>query len=513
VKKTSTDKNLSSFSASFVRMGYIQTEIPGREGKEASASAPKPSGEVRTMKAVKIGAVALISLMVLVFAGGPMLVEWYVFRDKPSELKSMYHDFKSRELTFPADALDIQPASAETQAAATAFREVWDKDNKLATKVAKLCQGDLVANAAKLDPAARADLAQLVPLLAAWRRLVDRPDYTINVLATAPLDETQTSLAVPNFLMLQTVCKLAALQAVVDGSEGRPAEALDGAESVLKAARAHPYDLLITQLIAIAIRSIGATAEQAVVAACNDPALLRRALDQQKRELDAIRTMPNQKSLMPCERVGMMRLAKQQGIDVPDLTPMTERKLASLANGVQADYLEKVVLPKVQNDSQKAQLVRRQIASYRNMAALSGGPVTSFKDSLSKLAGHFAEPILFIVGVPNFMEAPTREQTAIVRLELLRLETARKLAAIERGTPPADLAALTPAYLDKSLADRFAKNDAPYSLAGDKIYSIGPDGKDQQASISYDPTNGTTSAGDIFFKPVPTAATPLAEKR
>ncbi len=32
------------------------------------------------------------------------------------------------------------------------------------------------------------------------------------------------------------------------------------------------------------------------------------------------------------------------------------------------------------------------------------------------------------------------------------------------------------------------------------IYSLGPDGEDQRAAVSYDPTNGTFSAGDIFIR-------------
>ena len=37
----------------------------------------------------------------------------------------------------------------------------------------------------------------------------------------------------------------------------------------------------------------------------------------------------------------------------------------------------------------------------------------------------------------------------------------------------------------------------PLRVANDRIWSLGPDGQDQSARVSYDPTNGTVSAGDI----------------
>jgi hypothetical protein len=40
-------------------------------------------------------------------------------------------------------------------------------------------------------------------------------------------------------------------------------------------------------------------------------------------------------------------------------------------------------------------------------------------------------------------------------------------------------------------------NDMPVSVAPDRVWSVGPDEEDQGGALSYDPTNGTVSPGDI----------------
>lgn len=60
------------------------------------------------------------------------------------------------------------------------------------------------------------------------------------------------------------------------------------------------------------------------------------------------------------------------------------------------------------------------------------------------------------------------------------------------------LAALRAGNQDAASRIRDPFVDAPLKTTADKIYSVGPDGIDQSGTVIYDPTNGTTSAGDIM---------------
>ena len=70
-----------------------------------------------------------------------------------------------------------------------------------------------------------------------------------------------------------------------------------------------------------------------------------------------------------------------------------------------------------------------------------------------------------------------------------------------RGAAPESIQALVPDYLPELPTDPFNAEESPELryVSDEIVYSIGPDKKDQEAAIKYDPTNGTISQGDIFF--------------
>jgi hypothetical protein len=109
------------------------------------------------------------------------------------------------------------------------------------------------------------------------------------------------------------------------------------------------------------------------------------------------------------------------------------------------------------------------------------------------------------IGIANFLEAGTRYQTAAARIQLARAILASRRALIATGNFP-DLStsgSLAPILPNGLPADPFTFTTAPRSLLADitsqtmKIYSIGPDTRDDHGAPEYDPTNGTVSIGDI----------------
>ena len=100
---------------------------------------------------------------------------------------------------------------------------------------------------------------------------------------------------------------------------------------------------------------------------------------------------------------------------------------------------------------------------------------------------------------PLTEEARSRVNEQRARFDLLRLRTARRLRALEKGVSLTDPSLLVPEYLEALPVDRFSESGASYRFAGD-FYSIGNDRIDDGGAIVYDPTNGAPSKGDIFLR-------------
>jgi len=108
-------------------------------------------------------------------------------------------------------------------------------------------------------------------------------------------------------------------------------------------------------------------------------------------------------------------------------------------------------------------------------------------------------------GIPNYLEVQTRHKVTDMKFQLLRMATAAKYHLVTARDFPSsekDFASLLPDgvprdvfSISKKAPLRFIRN-SPDEFT---VYSIGPDDGDDKASISYDPTNGTITPGDIFI--------------
>jgi tetratricopeptide (TPR) repeat protein len=101
------------------------------------------------------------------------------------------------------------------------------------------------------------------------------------------------------------------------------------------------------------------------------------------------------------------------------------------------------------------------------------------------------------------IEAKVRESAIISRLREARLSAALELWKREQGRYPESLDPLAGRYFETALpVDPFSGKPFRYRVAPDAsrrhFWSIGPDSEDQDGNLSYDPSNGAISAGDIF---------------
>ncbi|MCX7014584.1 MAG: hypothetical protein NTW86_18875 [Candidatus Sumerlaeota bacterium] len=98
--------------------------------------------------------------------------------------------------------------------------------------------------------------------------------------------------------------------------------------------------------------------------------------------------------------------------------------------------------------------------------------------------------------------ASVRQRTANASAALLRMTAAAKRHFIEFGAFPANEREFTPLLPEGPPPDPFGGQPLRFSAGVEPFvcYSVGPDETDNSGAISYDPTNGTRSAGDILVK-------------
>ncbi len=106
----------------------------------------------------------------------------------------------------------------------------------------------------------------------------------------------------------------------------------------------------------------------------------------------------------------------------------------------------------------------------------------------------------------NRQEAITRHKVADSKFQVLRAGTAALHRFYSTGDFPTTVSEFAPLlphglpadpFTTKSLPLRFVNNPEPEPFV---VYSIGPDGLDDDGSIRYDTTNGTVSRGDVLIR-------------
>lgn len=117
-------------------------------------------------------------------------------------------------------------------------------------------------------------------------------------------------------------------------------------------------------------------------------------------------------------------------------------------------------------------------------------------------------PSLGTAHTPNYDEVRVRHRVANTKFELVRTANAVRHHLLAHGhwPDPGSPEVLHPLLSDGIPADVFSPTTAPLNLLHEPatdamvVYSVGPDGRNDGATIDYDPTNGTISAGDIAFR-------------
>jgi hypothetical protein len=138
---------------------------------------------------------------------------------------------------------------------------------------------------------------------------------------------------------------------------------------------------------------------------------------------------------------------------------------------------------------------------WKSLEQLNRGSREPDANEIQSLFGPIAANLPETV-MPNIKEAVVRHQVADAKFQLVRMATAAKYRFISEQAFPRSAEEFVPLLPDGPPKDPFAEEPLKFIAAPEKFtcYSIGADEEDNRATVSYDPTNGTVSRGDIFLE-------------
>jgi|GEM_PF-1393735 len=444
--------------------------------------------------------ISILVLLFLVHLGLRIFVEQKVFSKMGPGGEKDYKKWVTEEVIIDPSEIKAPPFLPETEKAAQNFREQWEELKERALDISSKYR-DYLRSEDKPTTQLEAlfkELPEMQPLLSAMEELSQQPDYEIEALAAGQKPEEVKNIPFPNFLSWQVTQKLFSLKSYKLLLEEDFSGALEHAEKIIRCSKTHKYSTIIANLIGIAGYSIGAKAWIKAVDDCDDPALLKKTLDQQNMLAPQEPFFDPDLDPSVLDNLGTIKTAHRYGIQ-GDIRGKTGRELWGEAFLVEARFREQLILPHL-TDPKDIEWQEKMIQNNRQTSALFGGEIKNIKGLGYALMSGILDPVFYNIARPNFSEMGTRDRVSRAKFDLLRIHTAWKLFTLEKGEEPKTLEDLCPEYLPEPLIDHFSK--AGEILRIDPFpYSIGPDQIDQKTNIFYDPTNGTLSLGDVFLKP------------
>ncbi|MBN1902942.1 hypothetical protein JW926_16585 [Candidatus Sumerlaeota bacterium] len=449
--------------------------------------------------------VCTVILLLLIITGWKIYWENIAYSRMPPEQKKEFDEWRSVNLNLTLEELEAQPFSEETSEAVKAFASEWKDRQRNVSELTQLYYEYRDKSAREKSPEEfmkiTEKLEQHEPLIRAFENLANQPDYEIEALVLCNDVFTSNYEYLNHDSEMTPVYPLMANQGLLEIKtdallfEGKVLEASQAAETIIRSAKSHKYSMLMNRMIAMQGLNRGVKTWYRVVNHCDDPRMLREILDRQNLLVPPVLTEKD-KNILVTHNLGIIRIAMRLGMDV-DIENKTGRGIFRESLRLERRYLNERVFPYIKNKSQKERLGR--VISYTGSRRKVLHKISDFL-ILDSWDLYGKPAMLYLFNAPNAKEVITRDMATRSRYDILRLETAQNLYAMEKGGTPGILSDLVPEYIPVLPKDLFSKEEKGL---GEKpfIYSIGPDEIDQKGELGYDPTNGTISPGDIYFLP------------
>lgn len=400
-------------------------------------------------------------------------------------------------IAAPGVSLDAEPIAPELQAAVDAWWAVRGG----------VLDADLVAWTTTVGNMTDDEWAAVEPLIAAYRALVERPDYFMQAI---DLGESAPMTPYPSFgTDARAMARLMMWQSGLALESGDHAAALDLAASIAHSARIDRYSAGFLQGMGAAVLTSAVRAWLPAIRATGDPDLLRASRDAQDRLASQLIFLPPDLELPYWDHVGVMRDLQRRGVEI-EITPLGGNEVMRTLAESQMRYLTETLIPRVRTAGGNTSSLEQQLTGYQMQYDLfdyTSGPADFILHPLRTRTAS----ILRGIGQSALDGTHLYINDSLIRFDLLRLETAERLYTLATGAPPQSINDLVPDYLDEALADRFDPEGGLYRRAG-VWYSIGPDGIDDGASVRYE--YRVSPLGDIFLPraepPIPPSDPPPA---
>lgn len=301
---------------------------------------------------------------------------------------------------------------------------------------------------------------------------------------------------VPNFLAGQISAKMLCVEGRYLESQGQYRKALDNYMTALTMGRDYsaPEGTLISYLISVAIESISLNQLHHLVASGN---LDRTTLDYVLKRLETIEATQGTTADAFRGEANFMKWMIQKMRENPEEAQKKILEGSPYSVGLSADDLRAL--------ADRLEAERKRFWDFKIKFIETPywqRDSEAHEKQLEAMIATF-HPMTKIA-VPNFLEADVRALVTKSKLRETELATALVACKMDKGRYPKRLSELVPEYFAALPVDPFVGHDYGYKPAPDGssyvLYGVGPDRKDEGTAMLYDPTNGTISGGDVFFK-------------
>ena len=335
----------------------------------------------------------------------------------------------------------------------------------------------------------------LRPHVIAWQRVFKE------VRAGAALDYAKGigyrgfNTPVPNFLVVQYAAKMLCVEGRMFEFDGKHGQAMEDYLTVLAMGRdfMRPEQTLISGLIGIAVESI---ALKQIQRAADDGKL---AAEDLQHALERIRKIGSEWGTIVDMFVGELECSREAVAMARTDPERFVSELGPITSGTRTLDAEDV-----RHSIDRLEAEQRYAWSFITEALKKPcwDPSPARLQQDVKELEETLHPALR--PMPNYFPgARVRYEVARSKLLQTQLILALELARIAKGRYPASLAELVPVYFAALPVDPLSGNMFVYSVEengeGYTLHGAGPTGVPADTGVAYDPTNGTVSAGAVFY--------------
>jgi hypothetical protein len=425
------------------------------------------------LKYLLIVAVILATVAVALVAGGIYYIRSKTLGSLTPAEKVAYKEWCEKPYHFDPKDLATPPFDPGTILAATAFNQYWDTHKDVMQELRlKMLKMEKQVGPTKPTDIRREDLVKAISVHQKWiddfASLVNRPDYVNDVLAPF-YPGMYPGMSVPNMSESQVVSDFLKFQGRNALNRGDTATAFEKADTILKAAKLHPYGCTINVIISTILVKTSTNLAYTAITQCTDTNAIWNP--DRFRLCDEIRSaLSNEMPLGVRNNIGQLRTCQRAGTPVK-FDGLTGREIA------------------------------REIDELSITYAPSPGSITSSSPPalIRKVLSFSMEMFSFKMGLEIESSGRKRMKSSLARLDLLKLQSA--LRYIELTDPKRKIAKvedLVPDLIPVAPKDPYRTDGGTYSFKNGIFYSFGPDGKDDNATL-FDEAK---ESGDIVLEAV-----------